>query len=99
MARTRQNSKFGLNYLAAASLWRRKRKSVIALLSVALASTLVTALVTVYGGVERGVSRQFRDFGPNLILAPGKHGEWLTQKDAGVVKNTLGPGIPWAGIT
>ncbi len=99
MARTRQNSKFGLNDLAAASLWRRKRKSVIALLSVALASTLVTALVTVYGGVERGVSRQFRDFGPNLILAPAKHGEWLTQKDAGVVKNTLGPGIPWAGIT
>ncbi len=98
MSRAKRNTKFGLNQLATASLWRRKRKTVIALLSVALASTLVTSLVTVYGGVERGVSRQFRNFGPNLILAPRKRGDWLKQTNAGVVKRTLGPGIPWTGI-
>ncbi|MGA2130858.1 MAG: FtsX-like permease family protein [Bryobacteraceae bacterium] len=48
----------------------RKRRLALAFSALAVAATLATALFSVYSDIDRKMRRQFRGFGPNLIIAP-----------------------------
>lgn len=55
-----------------ASLLRRRSRMLIALLSIAVGATILAGLVTVYVDVPRQMAAQFRSYGANMILMPGK---------------------------
>lgn len=54
--------------LALAALLRRKARVALALVALAIAATLLTALLSLYGGVRRDLSREFRRFGANIVV-------------------------------
>src|SRR6185312_8379360 len=53
-----------------APLARRKTHALLSLGALALGAALVTALLTVYSGVEGNLSAQFRRYGANLVVTP-----------------------------
>ena len=72
-----------------ASLLRRRSRMLIALLSIAVGATILSGLVTIYIDVPRQMGAQFRSYGANMILLPGKEGA-LTEES---LQEALG-GIP-----
>lgn len=56
--------------LALAPLRRRKSRALVSLAALALGATLITALATLYAGVNQNLSQQFRRYGANLVLTP-----------------------------
>lgn len=53
-----------------ASLMRRKSRMLVALLAVAIGSTILSGLLTIYYDVPRQMGREFRNYGANLIVLP-----------------------------
>lgn len=66
MPRTR----FGPVRLMLAPLRRRKSRALLSLSALALGACLVTALLTLYRGVQQNLSHQFRRYGANLVVTP-----------------------------
>lgn len=65
-----------LSRLVGAALLRRKGRVALAMLALAIGATLLTALLTLYRGVQRDLSGEFRRFGANVVvtgtpIAPG----------------------------
>lgn len=52
------------------SLLRRRSRMLIALLAVAIGSTILSGLVTIYYDVPRQMGKEFRSYGANLLLVP-----------------------------
>ena len=52
------------------SLMRRRSRMLVALLAVAIGSTILSGLVTIYYDVPRQMGAQFRSYGANMILLP-----------------------------
>lgn len=50
---------------------RRKRRVVLALLAVLLGSSLISALLTVYGDITGKMSQELRSYGANILVRPG----------------------------
>jgi putative ABC transport system permease protein len=48
--------------------WVRKDRALTALISVAVVATIATAALTVYYDLENKLSREFRDFGANVVV-------------------------------
>ncbi|WP_407427548.1 ABC transporter permease [Treponema sp.] len=50
------------------SLMRRRSRMIVALLAVAIGSTILSGLVTIYYDVPRQMGQEFRSYGANLLL-------------------------------
>ncbi len=53
-----------------ASLFRRRSRMIIALLSIAIGATILSGMVTIYYDVPRQMAAQFRSYGANMIVLP-----------------------------
>lgn len=67
-----------------ASLFRRRSRMIIALLSIGIGATILAGLVTIYVDVPRQMGAQFRSYGANMLILPeeGAQMNMLTLKDA-----------------
>lgn len=52
------------------SLLRRRSRMIIALLSIAIGSTIISGMITIYYDIPRQLGREFRSYGANFILLP-----------------------------
>src|SRR3990167_3479972 len=50
---------------------RRKRRVALALVAVLLGSSLISALLTVYGDIAGKMSQELRSYGSNILVRPG----------------------------
>jgi putative ABC transport system permease protein len=64
------SGRFGSVKLVLAPLWRRRSRALLSLAALGLGACLVMALLTLYGGVQRNLDRQFRTYGPDLVVTP-----------------------------
>jgi len=62
-----------------ASLLRRRSRMLIALLAIAVGSTILSGLMTIYFDVPRQMGAQFRNYGANMIFTP--NGEYFSGED------------------
>lgn len=68
----------------------RPKRSLTALLAVAVAAGVTTAMLTLYGGVQSKLQRQFRSYGANILLsAPA--GTALSNNTLVLVDHLIGP--------
>jgi len=81
-----------------AALLRRKARVALALAALALGAALVTLLLTVYGGVAHYLTREFRAYGPNLVITPGPEATALTQAELDQAMLQLQPGDRAVGL-
>lgn len=56
--------------MLSASLLRRKSRMLVALLAVAVGSTILSGLLTIYYDIPRQLEHEFRSYGANLIILP-----------------------------
>lgn len=63
------------------SLLRRRSRMLIALLAVAIGSTILSGLVTIYYDVPRQMGKEFRSYGANLLLLPAVGREFISEAD------------------
>jgi putative ABC transport system permease protein len=68
--------------------WVRKDRALTALISVAVAATIATAALTVYYDLESKLSREFRNFGANVVIT-SRQGT-LTENELARMKEILG---------
>src|SRR3970282_1967448 len=59
-----------LGCLLAKSLWRGKARTVLVVLSVATASTLVSAFLNIAFTITEEMAMELRSFGANILLVP-----------------------------
>lgn len=59
--------------------WMRKARAFTALLSIAVVATMATVALTIYSNLESKLSREFRNFGANVVLT--KHEGALTREE------------------
>lgn len=71
------------------ALLRRRSRMLIALLAVAVGSTIISGMVTVYHEVPQQMGREFRAYGANLLLLPGKDHTVLAQSQIERVQQYL----------
>ncbi|MGH9478356.1 MAG: ABC transporter permease [Terriglobales bacterium] len=71
--------------LVRAPLVRRKSHALLSLVALGLGACLVTALLTLYTGVEQNLSSQFRRYGANLVVTPAAGAVGLTPTAAAPV--------------
>ncbi len=71
-----------------ASLFRRRSRMLIALLSIGIGATILAGLVTIYVDVPRQMGAQFRSYGANMLILP-REGETLTQADLAKTLQTI----------
>lgn len=68
--------------LISASVRRRKARAGVALLSMVISSAVLSGLVNVYYDIGQKMSREFRAYGANLVLAPRREaGSRLVPED------------------
>lgn len=71
------------------ALLRRRSRMVIALLAVAVGATIISGMITVYNEVPQQMGREFRAYGANLLLLPGKDRTTLTEENIQKVRTHL----------
>ncbi len=72
-----------------ASLLRRKSRMLVALLAVAVGSTILSGLLTIYYDIPRQLEQEFRSYGANLILLPEEGSEGISQDTLDAVRALL----------
>ncbi|MBZ5491914.1 MAG: FtsX-like permease family protein [Acidobacteriia bacterium] len=70
--------------------WVRKDRAFTALVSVAVVATIATAALTIYSDLENKLSREFRGFGANVIVA--KNSGALTPSELADMRTIVGNG-------
>src|SRR5262249_36067351 len=65
----------------------RKDRALTALLSVGVAATIATAALTVYTDLDNKLSREFRSFGPNVVVS--KQDGTLTRDELARIDSAL----------
>ncbi|MGH9394253.1 MAG: ABC transporter permease [Terriglobales bacterium] len=83
---------FGLR-LALVPLARRKSRALVSVTALMLGAALVTALLTIYGGVAENLSQQFRRYGANLVVTPGDDALTLGAQPAQAALAALPDGV------
>ena len=68
--------------------WVRKDRALTALVSVAVVATIATAALTIYYDLENKLSREFRDFGANVVVT-ARSGE-LDASEVAAIASTVG---------
>lgn len=68
--------------------WVRKDRALTTLVSVAVAATIATAALTVYYDLENKLTREFRSFGANIIVAANNRG--LTEYELSAIESAIG---------
>lgn len=66
----------------------RKDRALTTLISVAVAATIATAALTVYYDLENKLTREFRNFGANIVVTAEHRG--LTENELSAVKSIIG---------
>jgi putative ABC transport system permease protein len=71
-------------WLMLKAVWVRKDRALTALISITVVATMATVALTVYSGLESKFSREFRNFGANVIVTAPEKG--LNAADLATVK-------------
>ena len=67
-----------------ASLMRRRSRMLVALLAIAIGSTILSGLVTIYYDVPRQMGAQFRNYGANILFTPSENSFSAEDLEAGL---------------
>ena len=71
------------------ALLRRRTRMLIALLAVAVGATIISGMITVYNEVPQQMGREFRAYGANLLLLPGKNHTTLKEENIQKMRTQL----------
>jgi putative ABC transport system permease protein len=92
------NSGFGLLALARAGLTRRKSRAAIAAVALSLGAAMTVGLVGVYRGVRLGISREFRQYGANVIVTPPDSGAVIPARALADLRAAAGASASATGV-
>ena len=73
------------------SLIRRRSRMLVALLAIAIGSTVLSGLLTIYYDIPRQMGTVFRSYGANLIFRPAESESKITQEQIGAIKQVIDP--------
>lgn len=74
------------------SLVRRRSRMLVALLAIAIGSTVLSGLLTIYYDIPRQMGTVFRSYGANLIFLPAESEAKITPEQIARIKQQLNPG-------
>ena len=72
-----------------ASLVRRRSRMIIALLAIAIGSTVLSGLLTIYYDIPRQMGTIFRSYGANMIFIPEDDDVKITKEMAEEIKTKI----------
>ena len=73
------------------SLIRRRSRMLVALLAIAIGSTVLSGLLTIYYDIPRQMGTVFRSYGANLIFLPAESEAKITPEQIARIKQQLNP--------
>ena len=73
------------------SLVRRRSRMLVALLAIAIGSTVLSGLLTIYYDIPRQMGTVFRSYGANLIFLPAESEAKIMQDQIGAIKQVIDP--------
>lgn len=73
------------------SLIRRRSRMLVALLAIAIGSTVLSGLLTIYYDIPRQMGTVFRSYGANLIFLPAESESKIMQEQIGAIKQVIDP--------
>jgi len=73
------------------SLIRRRSRMLVALLAIAIGSTVLSGLFNIYYDIPRPMGTVFRSYGANLIFLPAESESKITQEQIGAIKQVIDP--------
>ena len=71
------------------SLVRRRSRMLVALLAIAIGSTVLSGLLTIYYDIPRQMGTVFRSYGANLIFLPEESDAKITPEQIGSIKKEI----------
>ena len=71
------------------SLIRRRSRMLVALLAIAIGSTVLSGLLTIYYDIPRQMGTVFRSYGANVIFLPTESESKITQEQIGAIKQVI----------
>ena len=71
------------------SLIRRRSRMLVALLAIAIGSTVLSGLLTIYYDIPRQMGTVFRSYGANVIFLPAESEAKITQEQIGAIKQVI----------
>lgn len=71
------------------SLIRRRSRMLVALLAIAIGSTVLSGLLTIYYDIPRQMGTVFRSYGANVIFLPAESETKITQEQIGAIKQVI----------
>lgn len=73
------------------SLIRRRSRMLVALLAIAIGSTVLSGLLTIYYDIPRQMGTVFRSYGANVIFLPTESEAKIVQEQIGAIKQVIDP--------
>ena len=73
------------------SLVRRRSRMLVALLAIAIGSTVLSGLLTIYYDIPRQMGTVFRSYGANLIFLPAESEVKIMEEQIGAIKQAIDP--------
>ena len=73
------------------SLVRRRSRMLVALLAIAIGSTVLSGLLTIYYDIPRQMGTVFRSYGANLIFLPAGNEAKIMEEQIGAIKQAIDP--------
>ena len=73
------------------SLIRRRSRMLVALLAIAIGSTVLSGLLTIYYDIPRQMGTVFRSYGANLIFLPAESEVKIMEEQIGAIKQAIDP--------
>lgn len=73
------------------SLIRRRSRMLVALLAIAIGSTVLSGLLTIYYDIPRQMGTVFRSYGANLIFLPAGSEAKIMEEQIGAIKQAIDP--------
>ena len=71
------------------SLIRRRSRMLVALLAIAIGSTVLSGLLTIYYDIPRQMGTVFRSYGANVIFLPAESESKIMQEQIGAIKQVI----------
>ncbi len=71
------------------SLLRRRSRMLVALLAIAIGSTVLSGLLTIYYDIPRQMGTVFRSYGANMIFLPSESEVKITKEQIDAIKNEI----------
>ena len=71
------------------SLIRRRSRMLVALLAIAIGSTVLSGLLTIYYDIPRQMGTVFRSYGANVIFLPAESEAKIVQEQIGAIKQVI----------